>query len=409
VTRRQAAYLLGLLALANLCHYAVRNVAFPLYGALRLRFGASEVELGLVGTSFMVPHAVAAVLVGWLGDRVDRRRLMAAGIALWSASAALAAMAQSMEWFLIARGLAGIGTAACVPVANALICDAYPPARAARAVSIFNLGLCLGGVVGVVLGEGFGFPLALWLVAAPGLLLAAFIAVAPAPTSSPVPSSASFSWFRRGGPALIADVRMVLAVRAFRWTAVGAVLMAFAAGGYVAWFVELLHHKGMHGREATGLFGAAVGGGLCGVLTGASVADRLRRSRADGRQLAIALGFAVAVPFAVLAIELPTGGAFYLACWALMFFISWYHAPLAAAVDELAPPGLESTAQGLYIFLMHLCGTAPSSFAVGLLAVDLGLERALYVPTAAMALAALTFVFTARSVRRATAVLQRRM
>ena len=48
-----------------------------------------------------------------------------------------------------------------------------------------------------------------------------------------------------------------------------------------------------------------------------------------------------------------------------MFFISWYHAPMAATVDDLAPPGLAVAAQGLVIFTMHMLGTAPSSWVVG--------------------------------------------
>jgi MFS transporter, Spinster family, sphingosine-1-phosphate transporter len=401
-------YLLVLLAAANLLHYAVRNVAFPMYDALRLRFEASEASLGLVGSAFMVPHAIATVMVGWLGDRMDRRGLMAAGLAVWSVAAAFAAVAQSMEWFLAARALAGLGTAACVPVANALICDAFPPGATARAVSIFNLGLFLGGVVGVVGGEGLGFPIALWVVGVPGVLLAALIAAAPAPPRITLLAGESG---RLAPPqalrAMQLDGRAIFAAAPFRWTVAGAVLMAFAAGAYLAWFIDLLHDKGMRGADASTLFAAALAGGLAGVLTGGAVADRLRRTRRDGRQVAVAISFAAAVPFAVLAIELSPGPAFYAACCALMFFISWYHAPLAASVDELAPAGREATAQGLYIFCMHLLGTAPASYLVGLVKGEVGLAAALYLPTAAMALAALAFAAAARSVRRAGLVLKR--
>jgi predicted MFS family arabinose efflux permease len=406
VTRRQAAYLLGLLGLVNLAHYAVRNVPSPLYDALRLRFGADHDQIGLVGTSFILPHALATVLAGWLADRVERRRLLAGSIAIWSAATALAAVAQSMDGFLVARALAGLGTASCVPVANALICDAFPPARAARAVSVFNLGMFFGGVVGVMAGERLGYPTALWVLVAPGVVLAALVLAAPAPVAPAAASSLSMRSPRAALAGVVRDVRQLLAIVPYRWTVSGCVVMAFAAGAYVAWFVELLHLKGMRGAEVNTLFVFAGTGGLCGVLAGAVVADRWRRGRPHGRQQIIALSTAVAVPFSIMAIELPAGTPFYLACAGMMFFISWYHAPVVASVDELAPQGHEATAQGLYIFCMHLLGTAPSSYLVALLMPHVGLENALYLPTGAMLVASLLFVGAASSVRQAARVLK---
>src|SRR5690606_18649444 len=124
-----------------------------------------------------------------------------------------------------------------------------------------------------------------WVIAAPGLALAALLLAAP---SDPSPGgSAARPATTRG--ALAADfgrdAAAVLAVAAFRWTALGAAVMAFAAGGYAAWFVELLHLKGLAGADATTLFAAAGAGGLVGILVGGSLSDRLRVRRVDGRHL----------------------------------------------------------------------------------------------------------------------------
>jgi predicted MFS family arabinose efflux permease len=71
-----------------------------------------------------------------------------------------------------------------------------------------------------------------------------------------------------------------------------------------------------------------------------------------------------------------------------LFVMSWYHAPMAATVDDIAPPRLAVSAQGLVIFTMHMLGTAPSAWVVGLVSEHSDLETALWVPAAALVLAA---------------------
>jgi predicted MFS family arabinose efflux permease len=166
--------------------------------------------------------------------------------------------------------------------------------------------------------------------------------------------------------------------------------MAFAAGGYNAWLKEFLTaDKGMSGDEATRLLAIALAGGLAGIVTGARVADRLRQRVAAGRLWTIALGMAATLPCAIACVVLPASPALYVMGMATMFFISWYHAPIAASVDDLAPPALVVAAQGLVIFTMHMLGTAPSSWVIGFVSKHTTLYTAMWVPTGALALAAL--------------------
>ncbi len=390
-----ARYALVLLASANLLHYAARSVPFHsrVYDGLRESFGLSNAELGFLGTmAFMLPHAFATLVVGWFGDRFERRRVMAIGLVVWSVGTALFALSTGFTTLVLSRAVTGIGCAACVPVANALICDVFPPERKARTVSMFNLGLFLGGVVGINVGGLCGFPLAFFIIAAPGFAVAYLVATLDVPRQSTAGSSAAPARFFR-------DVGSVFRVRTLRWMFAGAVLMAFAAGGYVGWFEEFLEKsKGMSPGNATALLGLALLGGLGGVVCGGAFSDRLCARFASGRQIVVATGFIAAVPCAIAAIYLPRGVAFYASACLLMFFAMWYHAPVAAAVDDLSPPETAATSQGVYIFLMHLLGTAPSAWIVGWVRDRIGLDQALLVPTGAMALAAAAMALSARGV-----------
>jgi hypothetical protein len=105
-------------------------------------------------------------------------------------------------------------------------------------------------------------------------------------------------------------------------------------------------------------------------------------------------------PCAALAIEAPPGLTLHAAGVATLFFISWYHAPMAATVDDLAPPGLTAAAQGLVIFAMHMLGTAPSSWVVGEISERSTLYVAMWVPTCALVVAALCMAAATRTFPR---------
>lgn len=400
VKSKQAAiwYVLGLLAAANFLHYANRNVVVTMYDDLRASFDFSNSELGLLTTAFMLTHAPATVFFGWLSDRVDRKRVLAFGLVVWSAAAMLCAAADGIGSMLAARAIVGLGTAACVPVANALICDYVPATKKARAVSVFNFGLFLGGATGTVLGSMWGFPSAFVVLGAPGFAVAALIAtlrIGPSPSSSTAKRSSDFGDV--GGK----EVGGLLSIPTYRWTLLGAVLMAFAAGAYLAWFFDFLQaSKGASEDQALQIFGVSLLTGLAGVLCGGLVGDRLMQRVAFGRQAAAAIGMGTSVPLALAVIYLPLGWPFYLCSWLLMFTISWYHGPLAASVDDLVPTERAGFAQGLYIAAMHLGGTAPASWLIGRVAEDTGLQTALLIPTSAMLLATLAFVLSFRGVSK---------
>src|SRR5262249_1354302 len=149
-------------------------------------------------------------------------------------------------------------------------------------LSIFNLGLFFGGVVGFGTGIVVGFPAVVIVLAVPGLVLAALVARLPVPPRGPALPAATLrraSWreLGRGLAGFAAEARALLAIRTLRWLMASTTAMAFAAGGYNAWLKEFLtRDKGMSDAAAGELLGLALVGGLAGILVGGRVADRLR-------------------------------------------------------------------------------------------------------------------------------------
>jgi MFS family permease len=389
-TRSRNTQILGVLALTNLVSYAARNALFTVYDDLTARFAIDDAQIGLLQTVFMIPHAAATLPFGWAGDRYDRRRVIIAGMVLASLAGAAGALGHSYGGLAVSRALVGLGTAAVVPVANSILAQIFEGPHKASRLSIFNLGLFLGGVAGFVAGSVFGFPVVVIVIAAPGLVLAVLIGSLPVPAHrEPPPDVAWWRYLAQFVTRFFGEARALLAIRTLRWVTLSTMMMAFAAGGYNAWLAAFLtRDKHMTKPETNLLLGLALGGGIGGILIGARIADRLRRGLVNGRLWTIAIGMTLTIPCASLAIELPNGPALYAAGVATMFFISWYHAPMAASVDDLAPPGRRVAAQGLVIFMMHMFGTAPSSWVVGEVSKRATLHDAMWVPTVALGVAA---------------------
>jgi MFS family permease len=167
-------------------------------------------------------------------------------------------------------------------------------------------------------------------------------------------------------------------------------LMAFAAGGYAAWLLDfMIEGKGLTKGEASAILGASFFGGLVGVVAGGRIADRLRARWPFGRTMAITIGMGSTVPCALICIYAPNLWVLAPFAIATMFFVCWYHGPMAASIDDLARPGQEVATQAVVFFTTHMLGTTPSSWVIGEIKDASTPTVAMLVPTAVVGLAAL--------------------
>jgi MFS family permease len=386
--RRYSTYMLALLTLINLVNYVDRLVLNTMFPSLREHFGFSNAQLGALTSVFFVTHALTTVPFGWLADRVNRRRIMAAAVLLWSLATLGSAWALGFVSLLLLRACVGIGEAAYGPVSNALLAESFPPKDKAWVIAIYNGGMFFGATLGMAIGALLGFPNAFYWVAVPGLVLAVQVWFLRVPARRPgVASMGRFPGFSR----MFRDAFRAINYPSLRWMLVSGILISFAVGGYMGWFVDFVERfKHVGHAEATYTYGGiAVTGGVVGVVTGGKIADRLMRRRPDGRIFAIAIGFIAATPFAVGAIYLPNGWGFYTCSWVMMFFIPWYNGPMAAVIDDVVDDDNAATAQASFTLLLHLFGTASGGWVVGVLSDYIPLRDALLVPTVAMLAAGL--------------------
>ena len=151
-------------------------LAFP---DIEARFDeTSRTTLGWVFSGYFIALATLMLLAGWLGDRVGRRRVFFAGLALFALGAVLTGASTSPAMLIASRVVQGAGAAALTPVSLAMVLPAFPSQRRATAVGAWGVAGALAGVIsptlGAVLIEAAGWrapffffaPLALvtWLV-----------------------------------------------------------------------------------------------------------------------------------------------------------------------------------------------------------------------------------------------------
>ncbi len=384
------AWVLAVLTAANFVGYASRNALFLAYDDLRLRFAIDNSTIGALGTAFMLAQAVATVPAGWAGDRYDRRRVLAAGLLLAAAAGIAGPLGDTFWALLISRALVGLGLAVVVPVANSILGELFAGDVKASRIAIFNLGLFVGGAVGLAGGDFAGYPWILYGCALPGFALALALYHLPiAPHRAAMGQAAPARGEGSAVATMLAQAREVLARRAFRRVMASATSMAFAAGGFAAWFAELLRSdKRLSETETTQVMVVSLVAGLIGVVTGGKLGDKWRRRRRAGRLWIMVIGMSATVPCVSAAIVLPAGPALVAVSMVTMFFVSWYHAPMAATVDDLARDDAAATAQAVVVFTMHTIGTAPSSWLVGWLSDEIGLARAMWLPTGMLLVAA---------------------
>jgi predicted MFS family arabinose efflux permease len=393
LTRRYAWYIVGLLTAINFFNYVDRMVIVTMYDDLRAQFHFSDAQLGAFSTAFLVVHALATFPLGWLSDRIDRRKIIGIGVIVWSLATFGSAYAWGFVSMLILRGAIGIGEAAYGPPASALLCEVFPEKKAGI-VGLFNAGMFLGACVGMSAGGLLGFPRAFQYVAIPGVFLGMLALVLKVPPERTVPTE------RPHFSAMLKDGLRTLRIPTLRWMLASGILISFAAGGYVTWVVDFtVRYKGMTLAQAIPYYLVITGSaGISGVIIAGIVADRLLRRTPRGRTLTMAIGFAATVPFAFLVVFVDIGWLYFTLGWFLNFFIPWYNGPMAAVIDDVVDDADAGTAQATFVVFLHLFGTAPGSFALGLISQYYTLKHAFILPAIALAGAAVCALLGSRHV-----------
>ncbi|GAB1639895.1 MFS transporter [Krasilnikovia sp. MM14-A1259] len=141
------------------------NIALP---AIRSSLGASLSGLQWTIDGYTLVLASLLMLSGSLGDRLGRRRVFQAGLALFTLGSLLCGLAPSLGWLIAFRVLQAVGGSMLSPVAMAIVVNTFSdPKQRARAIGVWGgvvgVSMALGPILGGTLVERVGWPSIFWV------------------------------------------------------------------------------------------------------------------------------------------------------------------------------------------------------------------------------------------------------
>ncbi len=151
---------------------SIVNVALP---SMQRDFGFSTATLQWIVSIYSLTFGSFLLLSGRAGDLFGRRRLFMGGLALFSLASLAGGLAPSGLWFIVIRGIQGLGAALVAPTTLSLITTLFEegPARN-RAFgitgSISSLGFAVGALLGGLLVAGLGWRWVMFVNVPVGLL-----------------------------------------------------------------------------------------------------------------------------------------------------------------------------------------------------------------------------------------------
>jgi len=350
-------------------NYADRQAIFSVFELLKSEMHLNDVQLGIVGASFMWVYAAVGPLAGLIGDRINRKTLIICGLVFWSLITTATALSTQYSHLVLFRALEGFGEAFYFPASMSLLSDYHGPATRSRAMSIHQssvyAGTIAGGSVAGVLGQHFGWRSSFYLFGSLGVILGILLllllrepvrihSLQDRGTTRPLDSNAkivSASLYSRIGSMLEGTSRTVRElfanpmVRILTAVFVGA---NFVAMIFLTWMPSFLYRKfnlslAMAGVSATAYLQVA---SVFGVLSGGVLADRLAKTNRGGRMLTQAIGLTLGVPFIFLAGWSLSVPIVITALTGFGYFKGLYDANIWASLHDVVPPERRASAVG---------------------------------------------------------------
>ncbi len=366
---------LAVLFAMNLLNYVDRYSFFAAGTHIQSALNIDDDWFGVLGVSFMIVYTIVSPVMGWMGDRYNRKLLLAGGVGLWSLATVGTAFSADFYHMFFWRALLGLGEASYGAIAPALISDLFPIKERGRAMGVYYLALPVGTALGYILGgkiaDALGWQAVFFVVGLPGLL-AAFAGLV---ISDPGRGASE------GGPASqkaerpqLKDYLVLLRTPTFLYNTAGMAAVTYATGAYAAWgstFYQRVHH--MSATKAGQWIGLLlVGAGILGIVLGMFVPDLLRKVTRRAYLVFAAVAVTAATPLGIAGILDPEVWSSLAFLFGASILLSMVLGPCNTVTANVVPANRRATGYASFIFLIHLFGDISSPVIVGWISKQFG-------------------------------------
>ncbi|MEJ6684593.1 MAG: MFS transporter [SAR86 cluster bacterium] len=367
---------LGFLTFLNIMNFVDRQLLASFANFIVPDLGLSNTQFGLLtGLVFLTFYSTAGLFMGFLADTVNRTRLIAVGLAIWSLLTAASGAAKGFASLALPRMFIGVGESIMTPTAMSLLADRFPAEKLGFASGVYYMGVPMGVgasllVVGY-LGPAIGWRNCFYLLGCVGLLLAVvmwFIRETPrrhlikeSVTTPPVPQLSFKQTMTELARALRASPALVL-------TIMGGVAFHFILGAATfdqLWYVNERGFERAEIAQITGWIGICAG--MAGNLFGGLGGDWFLRKTGIGRPMFLFWIMLILAPINVAYRLVEPDSIWFWVGVAVGFFqLGCFYGPTFSTVQELVPPQIRATVVALYILLLNMAGVAIGVSAAGI-------------------------------------------
>jgi MFS family permease len=400
-------YVLGLLTAVYALNFLDRTIFNVLIEPIKKEFALSDTMMGLLaGFGFVLFYSLLGIPIARVADRLNRRNIVVAAFAFWSAMTFLCGMATSVTSLALARIGVGIGESAGTPASQSIVADLFNKNERPRALGIYAIGTYLGIFLGYFIGgyvnQHYGWRMAFFSAGLPGIALAAVLWLtisepkrgAMAETFTPEPI----------GPTL----GFLASQRTFVIVLIGFCLTTYTNYATAAWippFLARVHH--LSSAEIGTYAGTFKGlAGMAGTLVGGLVVARISQRDDRWKLWAPAITSGLAGPVFAVCLLTPDFATMVAALALASFLVGFHLGPIFAIAQTVARPSMRALASAIVLLTATCFGQGVGPLAVGMvndaLKNDYGANAVRYSLLSAAVtttLGALLFVWAARTIR----------
>jgi len=340
-------YALSLLTLVYVFNYLDRTIIYILLPLIKKEMAFTDLQLAMLGSmSFVIFFTVLGIPFGRLADRVVRKNMIAAGLAVWSLFSGLTGFATGFWSLLICRMMVGVGEATLGPAALSLLSDYFPPRVRATVQAIYSSGIAIGAglafFLGGWLGQYYGWRLAFYALGFPGLVIAVLVFLL---REEPRGKTETTKYTANDWKILFKSIPL-------RYHYLGYGCFGLAANNLSFWGPTFLTRVYKLDLLTIGKWGGLLTlvAGVPGTILGGYFADRFRRFGRGGRMLFGGLAALIALPFWLLFIFSGNLLLLLIANLVLLALSLVWLGPAAADVHDIAGPQLRGLGIGVYFF-----------------------------------------------------------
>ncbi|WP_237449846.1 spinster family MFS transporter [Novosphingobium silvae] len=362
---------LFVLAIIYCLNYMDRQILGILSLPIKAELDLSDMQLGLMGgLAFAIFYSALGIPIARVADRVNRVRVIALAVGLWSVFTALCGLAGSFTQLFLARLGVGIGEAGGVAPTYSVLADYFAPRERARAMAVLTLGLPVGSALGLFVGgaiaASYGWRAAFFVLGVGGLFMVpiALLSVREPRRGrlDPVTSASTEA-------SLGEVVRHVAGKPSFWLFSLGAATASMLSYGLGFWLPSFVHRSQNLSLTETSRYLALITfvGGVAGTLLGGWLSDRLGAHRKAAYGWVPGTAFVIGLPFLLAAVTVTTPFMLFALLIVPQAMGLVWTGPTIAAIQQLAPARMRSTAAAIFLFICNFIGLGIGTVSFGAL------------------------------------------